>query len=143
MKSAERKIAQLEAQAVRARVPELVSAAQRVSGVLTVLSDVGAVSSADDVRQVAIDVRDRLGEAEPVVVSLFGRVEGKPVVVTATNADARSRGFAAGAIVQAASRTLGGGGGGKPDLAQGGGSAVDQIPAALDSVMNLLSAAGV
>ena len=143
LKSAERKIAQLEAQAVRARVPELVSAAQRVSGVLTVLSDVGAVSSADDVRQVAIDVRDRLGEAEPVVVSLFGRVEGKPVVVTATNADARSRGFAAGAIVQAASRTLGGGGGGKPDLAQGGGSAVDQIPAALDSVMNLLSAAGV
>jgi alanyl-tRNA synthetase len=43
-------------------------------------------------------------------------------VVVAVNDAARDRRLAAGALVGLAARALGGGGGGKPDVAQGGGA---------------------
>jgi alanyl-tRNA synthetase len=46
----------------------------------------------------------------------------RPVVVVTVNEAARDRKLAAGALVGVAARALGGGGGGKPDVAQGGGA---------------------
>ncbi len=63
-----------------------------------------------------------------------GTSGSKPVVVIATTSAARESGNQAGKLVGLACRELGGGGGGKPDLAQGGGSDVDAIPAAVAAV---------
>ena len=90
--------------------------------------------SADAIRALALDVRDRLGDAEPVIVALIGLVGGKPSLVVATNEAARSDSFKAGALVRIASKILGGGGGGRDDVAQGGGtdaSAGDKAVSAL------------
>ena len=46
----------------------------------------------------------------------------RPVVVVTVNDAGRDRGLAAGKLVGVAARALGGGGGGKPDVAQGGGA---------------------
>ena len=46
----------------------------------------------------------------------------RPVVVVTVNEAGRDRGLAAGKLVGVAARALGGGGGGKPDVAQGGGA---------------------
>jgi alanyl-tRNA synthetase len=46
----------------------------------------------------------------------------KPVVVIAVNEAARGFGLSAGTLVGTAARALGGNGGGKPDVAQGGGA---------------------
>ena len=58
----------------------------------------------------------------------------RPVVVVATNALARERTLQAGALVKVAAQTLGGGGGGKPDLAQGGGQDATRIGDALAAI---------
>jgi alanyl-tRNA synthetase len=63
-------------------------------------------------------------------------------VVVATNESARTHGLRAGDLVKAASTALGGGGGGKPDLAQGGGTDVAAIPAAIGVVHDLVAARG-
>ncbi|OCG75695.1 alanine--tRNA ligase [Microbacterium sediminis] len=139
LKAAEKRIAQFEAQVLQQRVPELVATAARAGRVTLVAAGVGSVGSADDVRSLVMQVRERLG-SEPAVVALAGEANGRPVVVIATNEAARGAGAKAGALVRTASTVLGGGGGGKDDLAQGGGQDASAIPAALDAVRTAVEA---
>ena len=54
-------------------------------------------------------------------MALGAVVDGRGTVVVAASADAVARGAHAGDLVKIASATMGGGGGGKPGMAQGGG----------------------
>ena len=133
LKAAEKKIAAFEARALADRVPALAGTAAPVGGVRLVAQSLGAVASADDVRSLALQVRDRLG-ADAAVVALGGDVHGHSMVVVATNDAARAAGATAGPLAKAAAAALGGGGGGGADVAQGGGSDVAALPAALAAV---------
>ena len=132
LKAAEKELATIRSQAVLARAAELAGRAVRGAKALGVVESIGAVSSADDIRALAIDVRDRLGA--DATVALIGLVSGKPMIVVATNGGARSAGVKAGALVRVAAGVLKGGGGGRDDIAQGGGTDAASIPAALDSL---------
>ncbi|AEG44380.1 alanine--tRNA ligase [Isoptericola variabilis] len=134
LKETEKELAALRQRQLLAAAGSLAANAPRVGDVRVVTHDAGEVASADDLRALALDVRGRLGEAEPVVVAVGGVAGGRPLIVVATNAGARDKGLRAGDFVRAAAGVLGGGGGGKPDLAQGGGSDAAALPAALDGV---------
>jgi alanyl-tRNA synthetase len=133
LKAAERRIAQFEAQALAARVPALAEQARPVGRVTAVLEQVGSLGSADDLRGLVPGVRDRLG-AGPSVVALAATAGGKPVVIVATNAQARDAGVKAGPLARTAANVLGGGGGGRDDIAQGGGSDAGAIGRALEAI---------
>jgi alanyl-tRNA synthetase len=96
------------------------------------------VPSVDVVRNLTLDLRGRLGNDTGTVVALIGIVNSKPVVVVATNELARNSKVQAGNIVRHVSKILGGGGGGKPDLAQGGGQDVLKIDKALNGVIECI-----
>ena len=64
----------------------------------------------------------------------------KPAVIVATNPAARDAGLGAGAIVRAMAGALGGRGGGKDDLAQGGGTDASAVPAALEAARDAVRA---
>ena len=130
LKTAEKKIAQLQAAQLGERIPELIAQAERVGDVKLVSASLGTVGSGDDVRGLATDIRDRV-QAEAAVVVLAAEVADKPVLIAATTQGARDAGVRAGDLVKTGARILGGGGGGKPDLAQGGGTDVTQIDDAL------------
>lgn len=138
LKAAEKRIAAFEAEKLAQRVPELVAGAEQVGAVRAVLHSLGSVGSADDIRGLAIQVRDRLA-AEPAVVVLAGESGGKPVVIAATTEAARGAGVRAGDLAKLGAQVLGGGGGGKPDLAQGGGADPAQIGAALSAIRDRLA----
>jgi alanyl-tRNA synthetase len=78
-----------------------------------------------------MDVRGRLPQGEPGVVVIIGQAGGKVSVVAATNDEARARGLSAGELVRAVGPLLGGKGGGKDDVAQGGGTDASRIDEAL------------
>lgn len=139
LKAAEKKIAAFESKALGDRLPALVAAAARVGGQLVVTESIGSAASADDVRSLALQVRERLG-AEAAVVTLGAEVGGRPVVIVATNDAARGQGAKAGALAKAAASALGGGGGGRDDVAQGGGTDASALPAAFAAVKDALSA---
>jgi alanyl-tRNA synthetase len=88
-----------------------------------------------DVRNLAMDVRGRLPQGEPGVVVIIGSTgsgaDGKVSVVAATNDEARARGLSAGELVRSVGPLLGGKGGGKDDVAQGGGTDASRIDEAL------------
>jgi len=133
LKAAEKRIQAFEAKALNDRVPELAAKATRVGDVLLVAESVGSLGSGDELRSLALSVRAKLGDAASVV-ALAGEAGGKPLTIVATSPAARDAGANAGALAKTAAGVLGGGGGGKPDLAQGGGSDVSAIPAALAAV---------
>lgn len=138
LKAAEKRIQQFEAKALNDRVPDLAAKAERVGELLVVVQPVGVLGSGDELRSLATAVRGRLGDAASVV-ALVGEVGGKPLAIAATSPAAREAGANAGAIAKAMASALGGGGGGKPDLAQGGGTDLTAVPAALEAARSAIS----
>ena len=96
-------------------------------------------TGADDLRKLVLDVRGRIPGDRPAVVALFATANGRPLTVIATNEAARERGLKAGDLVRTAAKTLGGGGGGKPDVAQGGGQNPAAVADAIAAVERLVA----
>lgn len=138
LKAADKEIAALRKEQLRASFATILNEREEIAGVSVVAADLGAVGSGDDVRSAAIELRQRMGDAA-AVVALTGTANDKPIVVVATTAQARDAGVKAGALVRAAAQVLGGGGGGKDDLAQGGGSDPAQTGAAVTAVKNAIA----
>ncbi len=141
LKDAEREIAAVRQGQVLGAAPALVSGARDVGGVTFVSHD-AQDATADDLRALVLDVRGRLGNDRPVLVSMAAVVGGRPIVIVATNDRARAEGVKAGAYVKVAAQALGGGGGGKDDIAQGGGTDPSKVSAALGVVEDRLRARG-
>jgi alanyl-tRNA synthetase len=141
VKDAEREIEKMRQEQVMAQTGKLLDYARDVRGIRVLTHDAGDGAGADDLRTMALDLRNRLGEGAPSVIALTGVAKGRPAVVVATNAAARERGIKAGALVRVAAQTLGGGGGGKDDLAQGGGTDATRTGEALGRVDAEIAAA--
>ena len=133
LREAEKEIDRLRQAQVLAAGGQLAQGARDVYGVRFVGHDAGEVS-ADDLRTLVLDVRGRLGTSAPSVVAMTGVAKGRPVVVVATNDEARRWGVKAGELVRAAAGVLGGAGGGKDDVAQGGGTDASKVGEALSKV---------
>lgn len=132
-----------EKEVEKARVARLLASAGRfaedavdVDGVAVVAAR-AAGAGGNDVRTLAMDVRGRFPADRPTVVVLLGDADGRVSIVATVNEAGRARGLKAGAFVQALAPVLGGRGGGKDDLAQGGGSDVAKIDDALALVPGL------
>ena len=136
LKESDRRLAAMYVGQLAATVPQLVQDANAsAASVKVAAKNVGHFGSFDALRKTVMDVRARLGEDAPVVVALAGvSAEDKPMVAVATNAAARDLGIKAGDLVRGASKMLGGGGGGKPDFAQGGGADASKIDEALEAL---------
>ncbi|MFF8455645.1 alanine--tRNA ligase [Streptomyces albidoflavus] len=132
LKEAEKEIERFRAEKVLQAAAGLAAGAQDVRGTALVTGRVPDGTGADDLRKLVLDVRGRIPADRPTVVALFTVANDRPLTVVATNEAARERGLKAGDLVRTAAKTLGGGGGGKPDVAQGGG----QNPQAIDEAVS-------
>ena len=133
LKTAQRKLASLQAAELATKVPALVESAQVVAGHKLVAVDLGIMGSVDDLRTLATQIRERFAD-QSGVAAVFGAVSDKPMLVVAATKSAVSAGVKAGSLVRAASTVLGGGGGGKDDLAQGGGADLSKVQDAIAAV---------
>ncbi|MFM6851095.1 MAG: alanine--tRNA ligase, partial [Terrabacter sp.] len=142
LRDAEKEIAAVRQSQVLGAASGLVASARDIGGVTFVSHDAGAGVTGDDLRKLVTDVRGRLGNDRPVLVSMAAVNNDRPVVIVATNDRAREAGLKAGAFVKVAAQTLGGGGGGKDDLAQGGGTDPAMVSSALGAVEDQLRQRG-
>jgi alanyl-tRNA synthetase len=133
LRNAEKEIEKVRVAQLLAAAGELAAKPTDVYGVRFVGHRVDG-ADAGDVRRLALDVRGRMPAAEPAVVVVIGSTNAKPAVVVAVNDEARSWGVSANALVKVAASALGGSGGGKDDVAQGGGADVTNVDQALRDV---------
>jgi alanyl-tRNA synthetase len=90
-------------------------------------------------------LRELMGRAKSLgpdhCIALFGREQGRVPFVIAVGGLALQRGLSAGALALQLKALLGGGGGGKPDLAQGQGATAEALPQALAVLNGAIEAA--
>ena len=130
LRTAEKEIEKVRLQQLLAAGGLLAAGAQRV-GPVHVVAHRADGAAAGDVRTLALDVRGRLPRSEPGVVVVVGAADGKVSVVAALNEEAQGRGLSANELVRAIGPLVGGKGGGKADVAQGGGTDGSRIDEAL------------
>jgi alanyl-tRNA synthetase len=135
MKEIEKELASVRSAQALSQVGELAKTATVINGISYISAVMADGVSGDDLRKIAIDLRER---ATKSVVALISANDGKPVLVVATDEQARSTGVKAGALVKIGSTVLGGGGGGKDDFAQGGGTDAFKSLEALTAISNAL-----
>ena len=143
LRDAERELAKLRAAKLLENAGEIAANAEDISGMAFVAYRGPDGTETDDLRKLALDVRGRVQRGLPAAVMVVGVLDGRPRVVIAVNEAGRGFGLSAGTLVGVATKTLGGGGGGKPDVAQGAGAPITDgdasiIDTAFDAVRGAL-----
>jgi alanyl-tRNA synthetase len=133
VKNLEKQVAKTAQAAAGSLVPALLQKAETRGRVSAVVEEISLEMSADDMRSVTTSILAQLG-SQPAVVALASKQGGRGTIVIAANDAAQAASLHAGNLVKVASMTMGGGGGGKPGLAQGGGPEADKVSAALAAI---------
>ncbi len=128
----QQELAQLRQQLAQQDVDSLLANAISVDGFALLAAKVNAADG-DTLRQLTDLFRDKLGSS---VVMLGAVIDQKPMLVASVTQDLIARGMHAGNLVRDTAKIIGGGGGGRPNMAQAGGKDADQLDAALASVQN-------
>ena len=135
LKDLERALEDAQGQLAAARSGDLAAQARDVNGVKVLAVKVQGDGKA--LRDLADKLRDRLGRG---VVALGAEQEGKAILLVAVTKDLAGK-VKAGDLVKEAAKLVGGSGGGKPDLAQAGGSNPAGLADALAKVEQLVATA--
>ncbi len=126
----------LQSKLSRLEAADLVGQAKSVGGVTLLAAQVNA-SGMDALRGVADELKAKLGSA----VLALGAVDGDKVnLIVAVTSDLVGKGLHAGKLIKEIAAICGGGGGGKPELAQAGGKDPSKLAEALAAAERLVSA---
>lgn len=108
----------------------LVSKVTEVNGVSVLVSKVQGTDM-NNLRNMADDLKQKLGSG---IVVLGSPAEGKVNLIAGVTNDLIQKGYHAGKLIKEVASICGGGGGGRPDMAQAGGKDPAKLDAALESV---------
>ncbi len=122
-----KEVEKLKAEMASGAADEILKNCQEVNGINVICAQVEN-TSADDLKTMGDELKNRLGEA---VVVLASSVDGKVTLVAMATKGAVDKGVHAGKIIKEAAAVCGGGGGGKPAMAQAGGKDASKIGDAL------------
>ncbi len=128
MKALERENAQLKGRLASSAGSDLVDQAITVNGVQVLLADIQGADP-KSLRDTVDQLKNKLGAS---VILLAAVNDEKVALVAGVTSEVTGR-LKAGDLVQRVAVDLGGKGGGRPDMAQGGGTDVQALPAALKS----------
>lgn len=134
LRERERTIEQLQLRLATGNIESLIDHAVQMDG-LSVLSARVEVADRDTLREVGDLLRDRIGSG---VVVLGSTIEEQPALLAMVTKDQTGHGLHAGKLIQEIAPIVGGRGGGRPELAQGGGtdpSKLDEALAAVESAV--------
>ncbi len=132
-KELEKELASLSASRAMADLEQLFSSAREINGIKTICGRI-QLDSSKTLREVGDRVRDRMGSG---VAVLGGEINGKAALLALVSKDLTGQ-IKAGQLVAQVAGIVGGKGGGRPDMAQAGGSMPDKLDEALAAVADII-----
>jgi alanyl-tRNA synthetase len=138
IKALKKQLASRKVEATPSTSPdELLAGATRIGETLVITAALGD-SSSDDLRQLVDVLRRKAGSS--LAVLLASAAEGKVTLIAGLTPDLIARGLNSGQWLKEVAPIVGGGGGGRPDLAQAGGKDASKIPDALIKALAVVQA---
>lgn len=134
LRSTQRELASLQSKLALAKLPALLEAKQEIAGKQVLAQTVEGVSP-DSLKELTNAAVGKLGENSVVLLGTV--IAGAAVVMCAVGKISQTE-VKAGNLVKVVSEVLGGGGGGRPDFAQGGGPNGHLMSAAIDKALSSL-----
>jgi len=132
-KSIEKELKKLKSEAASSGLGSLIESAQDVNGVKVIASKI-ETDNPDDLKDAGNSIREQLGSGVGVLAAAIGGKVSMVAVVT----DDLVKTIQAGKIVGAVAKIVGGGGGGKPHMAQAGGKDPSKLDEALEAVPRIV-----
>jgi len=132
-KRLERELDSARADLARVQAEDLTASVREIDGINVLAAEMNA--DGNTMRNEAERLRDTLGTA---VVVLGSRESGSVKLVVMVSKDIAGKRVHAGKLIKAVAEMVGGGGGGRPDMAQAGGKNPDALPDALGKVYELI-----
>ena len=131
----QKKIKEAQKESAKTKIEELAESSIEVNGI-KLIAHKAEVENRDDLLKLADTIREKL---KFTIGVLAGIIDGKIVLVaTVTDDLIQTKGIKAGEVVKEVSKIVGGTGGGKPHLAQGGGKDLEKLNEALDSLPEII-----
>ena len=132
-KNLEKQISSFKKQLASDQGSDLASSAENINGIKLLATEVSGVS-AKDLRDLADKLKDKLGTAVVVLAVVSGK---KVSLISAVTKNLTDK-YQAGVILNHVASQIGGKGGGRSDMAQGGGTEPEKLSDALNSVKDLI-----
>ena len=130
LSEARRTIDTLQRRVARLDFEEAIEQAEPIGDTTSVIVQIDGISS-DTMREMADWFRNRVRQQGVLVIGSSS--DGKPSLMVSLTDDLVKQGWKAGDIIQPAARQIGGGGGGRPAMAQAGGTDAARLPDALQT----------
>ncbi|AOY76999.1 alanine--tRNA ligase [Clostridium formicaceticum] len=134
VKEKDREISRLKAQLAMGAVDELLEKIQIIQDIKVIITKVD-VEGVEDLRKLGDTLKEKMQSG---VVLLASETEDKVIFIATATKDLLGKGVHAGNLVKEAAKVTGGGGGGRPDMAQAGGKNPEKIKEALEAAEELL-----
>ena len=132
-KRLEKELESARRELARAAAGDILDQVREVEGIKVLAAELDA--DANVLRDEADRLRDKLGSG---VVVLASRDEASVKLVVTVSKDLAGKRVHAGKLIKQVAGMVGGGGGGRPDMAQAGGRKPAQLPEALEAVYGLV-----
>ena len=110
--------------------------ATRVVNGISIVKGIANTPDIETMRKIGDLIRDKIKSG---IVILGSLINGKPFLIIMVSKDWVEKGYSASEIVKTASKIIGGGGGGRSDVAQAGGKDAALLANALDEAEKLIS----
>ncbi len=137
LKDREREIEQLKARLLAQKSDDFMAGVKNIAGIKVLAREFEADSPAE-LRDAAERIKDKLGSG---IVLLGANREGKAMLTCMVTKDLVGR-FKAGDIIRELSAVVGGKGGGRPDMAQGGGNSPENLQQSFSRFYAIVEKAG-
>lgn len=134
LKDREKELGKLKARLSKVASDDVMNQAYELNGAHILITVVKS-SDSNNLRQNAEMLKDKLGSS---VVLLGSVINEKVALVCFVSKDLVDRGLHAGKIIGIAAQAVGGGGGGRPDMAQAGGKNPDKLPEAFTAARDMV-----
>ena len=134
IKEKEKEILELKSKLASGVEDEILSSVKEINGVKVAAYAVEGIDG-NSLRDLGDKVRNKLSTG---VVVLFSNVGGKVNLIAMSTKDVLDKGIHCGKIIKEVASIVGGGGGGRPDMAQAGGKNPENIKTALEKTYSVI-----
>ena len=134
LKRRDKEIESLKAKLLTKKSEDIMAEVKEINGIKVLAKEIDA-DSPKELRDSADRLKDKIHSG---IIVLGAKRNGKAMLTCVVTKDLVGR-FKAGDIIKALSQTVGGKGGGRPDMAQGGGPMADRLGLALEQTYKLVA----